>query len=69
MQRTRSDFFTVLVDGSTDVTVVEKELIFVQFMTYDGKVATRLLSLKAVSHANADGLRDVLIASLNAELA
>lgn len=59
-----SDFFSVLVDGSTDCSVIEKELIFVRFVKYDGKITTRLLSLKEVSHANADGLLDVLITSL-----
>ena len=59
-----SDFFSMLVDGSTDCSVTEKELIFIRFVKSDGKISTRLLSLKEVGHANADGLLDVLTKSL-----
>jgi len=56
----KSDFITVLVDGSTDCSVIEKKLIFVRFVDADGLVCTKLMALKDVQHADASGLLCVL---------
>ena len=56
----KSDFITVCVDGSTDCSVIEKELICVRFVDADGLLCTKLMALKDVQHADASGLLCVL---------
>jgi hypothetical protein len=51
-----AQFFTVLVDGSTDVGVQEKELVYVLFINKSGQPVTRLLGLIAVETADALGI-------------
>ena len=59
-----SDFVSVLVDGSTDCSVIEKELSYIRFVNADGLVCTKLMALKDVQHANSSGLLCVLKESL-----
>lgn len=54
----------VLVDGSTDCSVTETELIYVRFVNCHGSLCTKLLALKDVANANAAGLLAVLTDSL-----
>ena len=56
----KSDFITVLVDGSTDCSVTEIELIYVHFVDANGVVCTKLMALTDVQNANASGLLHVL---------
>ena len=56
----QSDFITVLMDGSSDCSVIEKELIYVRFVDADGLVYTQLMAVKDVQHADASGLLCVL---------
>jgi len=56
----KSDFITVLVDGSIDCSVIKKELIYLCFVDADGLLCTKLMALKDVQHADASGLLCVL---------
>ena len=40
------------MDGSTDCSVIEKELIYVCFVYADGSVCAKLIVLKDVQHAD-----------------
>ncbi len=51
-------YLTILVDGSTDVSVQEKELIYV-FYVYSGQVRFSFLRLKNVKHVTAEGIMAV----------
>ena len=42
----KSRYLAVLMDGSTDSSVVEKELVYVMFIGSDGKVECRFFSVK-----------------------
>ena len=55
-----AEFVTVLVDGSTDCSVTEKELVYARFVNGIGHVCTKMIALKDVARANADGLLRVL---------
>jgi len=55
---------SVLVDGSTDCSVIEKELSYIRFVDASGLVCTKLMALKDVQHADASGLLCVLKDSL-----
>jgi len=62
-QLKETDFLTVLVDGSTDCSVLEKELVYVRFVDCEGLVSTKLLAMKNAEAANADGLLNALTQS------
>ena len=49
------DFFSVLVDGSTDKSDIEEELIFVRIIE-DGYPTMAYLKIVDLQHANADGI-------------
>ena len=53
-------YLAVLMDGSTDSSVVEKELVYVMFIGSDGKVECRYFQLKDVPDATASGIRSLL---------
>ena len=57
----KAQYMSVLSDGSTDVTNVEKELFYVTFVV-DALVTTRLLAIRDVKHADAAGLTELLLA-------
>jgi len=59
-----SVFVSVLVDGSTDCSVIEKELSYIRFVDASGLVCTKFMALKDVQHADASGLLCVLKDSL-----
>ena len=50
----KAQYMSVLSDGSTDVTNVEKELIYITFVE-DSLVTTKLLDIRDVRHADAAG--------------
>ena len=60
----KSRYLAVLIDGSTDSSVVEKEMIYVMFVGPNGKVECRFFQLKDVSDATAPGLKSLLLESL-----
>lgn len=59
----KSKYISVLSDGSTDVSNVEKELVYVTYVV-DAKVKTRFMALRNVSHAHAVGLTELLLGVL-----
>lgn len=54
------NFYSVLWDGATDVSIVEKETMFIKYLDTKHpetvEVKTKFLALQTVPHANADGL-------------
>ena len=59
----KSQYLAVLMDGSTDSSVVEKELIYVMFVGADGKVECRFFQLKDVPDATSSGIKSLLLES------
>ena len=49
------EFFSVLNDSSTDVSVADEELIYVRYLE-DGRPVTRFLSLQAMAKSDALGI-------------
>ena len=56
-------YLAVLMDGSTDSSVVEKEVIYMMFIGTDGKVQCRFFQLKNVPDATALGIKYLLLES------
>ena len=56
----RAKYFSVLMDGSTDASVTEKELIYVMYAYPFGKVECRFFQLKDISDASAVGVKAAL---------
>ena len=57
-------YFAVLMDGSTDSSVVvEKELVYVMFVGPDGNIKCCLFCLKDVSDATSPGIKSLLLDS------
>ena len=59
-------FFSVLWDGSTDVSAKEKETTFVMYLDKDScpnqvEVKTSFLGLRDLDHANASGVKDTIL--------
>ncbi|KAK6167962.1 hypothetical protein SNE40_021879 [Patella caerulea] len=55
------EYFTVLMDGSTDVSAIEKEVIYTLFINKKGERQTKFFRLK---NATAVGIRDCLMEAL-----
>lgn len=55
MLRTDVNFFTILIDGATDVSVTENELIYVRLLQ-DGIPANKYFSIEDVESADAAGV-------------
>ena len=51
-----AQFFSILMDGSTDNSVVEKELIYIQYIV-DGKPKCHFLRMKDIADGTANGLK------------
>ena len=49
------DYMSLLCDGSTDATIVEKELFYIALVV-DALITTRLLAIRDVKRADAAGL-------------
>ena len=55
----KTQYMSVLCDGSTGVTSVEKELFYITVVV-NARVTTRLLAISDVKHADATGLTKLL---------
>ena len=53
------NYFTLLMDGSTDSSVTVQELIYVLFLNIKGTLSVKFLSI--VKHAHADGLKASIV--------
>ncbi|XP_071947384.1 zinc finger protein 862-like [Antedon mediterranea] len=53
-------YISILSDGSTDVSNLEKELVYVTFAT-NAEVSTKLLSIRNIKYAHAEGLTELLL--------
>ena len=51
------NFFTLPMDGITDSSVTEQELICVLFLDSKGAPSVKFLSIENVKNAHADGLK------------
>lgn len=60
---TKSPYFSILTDGSTDASVTEKELIYILYLTETGEAACRFFKLSDVHDATAQGLRQTILDS------
>ena len=56
-------YLTVLMDTSTDSSVVEKELIYVMYIGSNGTAQCCFFLLKVVSDATASGIKNLLLES------
>ena len=56
-----SPYFSVLIDGSTDSSVKEKELMYLLFAKGDGSTAGQFFGMKDVVDASASGINAVLV--------
>ena len=52
----KADYFSLLVDGSTDSSVTEKELTYVAYLGSSGEAEVHFLAMKYVQDATAAGL-------------
>ena len=58
-QLSRSNFVSVIVDGSTDSAMAENEMIFIQTCT-SGSVPTKFINCCQVEHGTASGIIDAI---------
>ncbi len=57
----RATFFSILVDGSTDTSVREMEVVYVMFVDPDdGYTKVVFLTIEEVRHANAPGVLEAI---------
>ena len=50
-----SSYYSILMDGSTDSSVIEQELIYVLFLN-NGTLQVKFFSIESVKSADAEGL-------------
>lgn len=55
----QSPYYSIYIDGSTDNTVVERELMYISFL-HEGTPIMKFLSIKDVAHAHALGITEVI---------
>ena len=58
------EFFSLLLDGSTDVSTMEQEIVYVRFMV-DGRPKNELLGMMSVKQANAEAILEGLNIFMN----
>lgn len=51
----KSPYYSIFVDGSVDISNIEMELIYIMYIA-DGEPTMKFLVIKAVKHANAEGI-------------
>ena len=56
----KCNYFTLLMDGSTDSSFTEQELIYVSFLDSKGTLSVKFLSIEDIKHAHADELKGTL---------
>ena len=55
-----SPYFALLMDGSTDSSVKEKELVYVLYVGTNGKAECQFMCIKDVADATAPGMKELL---------
>ena len=55
-----TECFSLLMDGSTDSSVTEKELLYVAYLESSGEAAVRFLALRDVQDTTAEGVIDCI---------
>ena len=55
-----SRYFAILMDGSTDSSVTEKELVYVLFVCADGRAKCCFFCMKDVADATTPGIKTLL---------
>ncbi|XP_041360631.1 zinc finger protein 862-like [Gigantopelta aegis] len=55
-----SEFFSVLCDGTTDVSTREQEIVYVRFLRH-GRPQTQFITLKCVEKADAEHIKEALV--------
>ena len=61
----KAKYYSILTDGSTDSSVTEQELIYVLFLSDDGKANTRFLSIENPAVADAPHLVECIKTAFN----
>ena len=54
-------FCQLLMDGSTDSSIIEQELVYVLFLNKEGRAVLKFFSIESVKNADADGLKVAII--------
>ena len=57
----KCNYFTLLMDGSTDSSFTEQELIYVLFLDSKGTPSLKFLSIKNIKHTHAYGLKGLIV--------
>jgi hypothetical protein len=52
----KTNFLCVMIDGATDTSVRENEAVVVRYLSEKGELKTKLVGLKELEHAHADGM-------------
>lgn len=60
-------FITIISDGSTDISVMENEIVYCR-SAYHGEIYTYFCGLKSASKANSDGIYHACTESLTESL-
>lgn len=60
-----TNYVSVMVDESTDISVKEKLLVYVRFIGNDGTVKTKFVALKDLTNTTAKGILDTLLKILS----
>ena len=60
-----SNYISVLVDESTDISTCEKFIMYVKFIDLDATATTKFLALRNVESGTADALKSMLLDALN----
>ena len=53
----QANYYSILMDGSTDSSIIEQELVYVLFLNKEGRAVVEFFSIESVKNANADGLK------------
>ena len=59
----KARFVSVMSDSSTNTTIVEQEVVYVQYVNH-GTPVTKLASIQALEHGNAEGVHNGVIKEL-----
>ena len=53
-------YYSLLTDGSTEVAVIEEELVYVLYVNSGGCPIVKFLSIESPKHTNANGLKEAI---------
>ena len=62
------DFFSILADGSTDISNTEQEIIYVTMLNENNKPVTQYVTLSSVPKANAENITEALKETMTKKL-